>query len=101
MFGFLKKGEAAEEKQASWTDRLKAGLAKTRSALNTPLGELFSRGRIDDELLARHGPVVTSAQVAAVLPQQPAQSVRQRASSRALIVPVAGRGGLGCLRFAR
>ena len=55
MFGFLKKKEepadAPEEKKVSWAERLKAGLAKTRSALNTPLGELFSRARIDDELL--------------------------------------------------
>jgi fused signal recognition particle receptor len=54
MFGFLKKGEASaapEEKKLSWAERLKVGLAKTRAALNTPLGELFSRARIDDELL--------------------------------------------------
>ena len=53
MFGFLKKNDAAAAPAASgsWTDRLKAGLAKTRSALNTPLGELFSRARIDDDLL--------------------------------------------------
>ena len=54
MLSFLKKKEEstpAEEKKASWTERLKAGLAKTRATLNTPVGELFSRGRIDDELL--------------------------------------------------
>jgi fused signal recognition particle receptor len=51
MFGFLKKGEAAADQKASWTDRLKAGLAKTRATLTMPLGDLFSRGKIDDELL--------------------------------------------------
>jgi fused signal recognition particle receptor len=59
MFGFLKKkpGDdtpppaAASTENRSWTDRLRAGLAKTRATLNTPLGDLFSRGRIDDELL--------------------------------------------------
>jgi fused signal recognition particle receptor len=51
MFGFLKKSAVGEESDASWVARLKAGLAKTRGALNTPLGELFSRARIDDELL--------------------------------------------------
>ncbi len=35
----------------AWRDRLKAGLARTRAVLTTPLGELFSRSRIDDELL--------------------------------------------------
>ncbi len=60
MFGFLKskdgdpaapgKTEAAPA-QPGWKERLKAGLAKTNKTLNTPLGELFSRARIDDELL--------------------------------------------------
>ena len=54
MFGFLKKNqEPAPESppKPSWTERLKAGLARTRATLNTPLGELFSRTVIDDELL--------------------------------------------------
>jgi fused signal recognition particle receptor len=58
MFGFLKKNQdaapAAEtnaEPKRSWTERLKAGLARTRATLNTPLGALFARGKIDDELL--------------------------------------------------
>ncbi|MDE2598279.1 MAG: signal recognition particle-docking protein FtsY [Rhodocyclaceae bacterium] len=64
MFGFLKKDspskderetgaapDAAASARPSWRERLKAGLSKTRATLNTPLGELFSRGKIDDELL--------------------------------------------------
>jgi fused signal recognition particle receptor len=65
MFGFLKKDSsiatpttvstsstgAPAPASLSWRDRLKAGLSKTRATLNTPLGELFSRGKIDDELL--------------------------------------------------
>jgi len=51
MFGFLKKSEAPEAPTTSWTERLKAGLARTRATLNTPLSELFSRARIDEELL--------------------------------------------------
>ncbi len=56
MFGFLKKDSSPEAQAAaastpSWGERLKAGLAKTRATLNTPLGELFSRGKIDDALL--------------------------------------------------
>ena len=64
MFGFLKKDAAsatpttpespastAAPAAPSWRDRLKAGLSKTRATLNTPLGELFSRGKIDDALL--------------------------------------------------
>ena len=52
MFGFLKKDQAAgEAAKPSWTERLKAGLSRTRATLNTPLGELFARAKIDDELL--------------------------------------------------
>jgi fused signal recognition particle receptor len=34
----------------SWTARLKAGLARTREVLNTPVGELFARKRVDEAL---------------------------------------------------
>ncbi|MBS3936753.1 MAG: signal recognition particle-docking protein FtsY [Sulfuritalea sp.] len=51
MFGFLKKSAAADTPKTSWTERLKAGLSRTRVALNTPLSELFSRTTIDEELL--------------------------------------------------
>ena len=58
MFGFLKpKGDSAAAvaestaPRPSWSDRLKAGLSRTRATLNTPLSELFSRAKIDDELL--------------------------------------------------
>jgi len=32
----------------SWTARLKAGLARTREVLNTPVSELFARSRVDE-----------------------------------------------------
>ena len=59
MFGFLKtKDDPAAPAavtptapRASWGERLKAGLSRTRDTLNTPLTELFSRSKIDDELL--------------------------------------------------
>ena len=34
----------------SWAARLKAGLARTRDALNTPVSELFARRKIDEAL---------------------------------------------------
>ena len=34
----------------SWTARLKAGLARTRDVLNTPVSELFTRKRVDEAL---------------------------------------------------
>jgi len=56
MFGFLKKDrpeepEASAARKPSWAERLKAGLARTRAALVTPLGELFSRAKVDEALL--------------------------------------------------
>jgi fused signal recognition particle receptor len=58
MFGFLKTkddpaapGTAPTTARPSWGERLKAGLSRTRETLNTPLTELFSRAKIDDELL--------------------------------------------------
>ena len=54
MFGFLKKKEetpAAEVNKPSWTDRLKAGLARTRAQLGGQLTGIFRRAKIDDELL--------------------------------------------------
>jgi fused signal recognition particle receptor len=57
MFAFLKKpadvapDEAPAASALSWRERLKAGLARTRAQLGGKFKSIFSRGRIDDELL--------------------------------------------------
>jgi fused signal recognition particle receptor len=57
MFGFLKKpgtgaGEApAPAAEASWRERLKAGLAKTRAQFGGKLKAILSSGKLDDELI--------------------------------------------------
>ena len=53
MFGFLKKSPAPSDggSTVSWTERLKAGLAKTRAQIGGQLAGLFRRATIDDELL--------------------------------------------------
>lgn len=62
MFGFLKKStdqpgattadpSAPAKPAASWRERLKAGLARTRAQLGGKLKAIFARGRVDDELL--------------------------------------------------
>ena len=62
MFGFFKKSvEPAPEGQAgnepapaptlSWRERLKAGLARTRAQFGGKLKAIFSRGKVDEELL--------------------------------------------------
>ena len=54
MFGFLKKGgQGAPDKTAApgWRERLFAGLSRTREKLGGQLKSIFSRGKVDDELL--------------------------------------------------
>ena len=62
MFGFLKKSAPVTAEQSSlppeeapvarsWRERLKAGLARTRAQLGGQLKSIFSRGKVDDELL--------------------------------------------------
>ena len=66
MFGFLKKSADAQSvaahsaalpaaapapAQPSWRERLKAGLARTRAQFGGKLKSIFSRGKVDDELL--------------------------------------------------
>jgi fused signal recognition particle receptor len=51
MFGFTPKVPTTKTSATTWGERLRAGLAKTRATLNTPVSELFSRAKIDDELL--------------------------------------------------
>ena len=61
MFGFLKKSadkhdatvtaDRVSAPEPSWRDRLKAGLARTRAQFGGKLKSIFSRGKVDDELL--------------------------------------------------
>ena len=58
MFGFLKKSTATQETaptagthEPSWRERLKAGLARTRAQFSGKLKSMFSRVKVDDELL--------------------------------------------------
>jgi fused signal recognition particle receptor len=51
MLGFLKKSDNPAAPKPTWTERLKAGLSRTRAQFNGQLAGLFGRGRIDDEML--------------------------------------------------
>ncbi len=55
MFSFLKKSESnpdvPEQPRASWTERLKSGLSRTRAQLGGQITGLFRRGKIDAEML--------------------------------------------------
>jgi fused signal recognition particle receptor len=78
----------------SWAARLKAGLARTREVLNTPIGELFTRRRVDEALYeeleaallqADCGVAATQALLAAVRKQKPEDGAALKAALREAI----------------
>ncbi|MCX7673393.1 MAG: signal recognition particle-docking protein FtsY [Thiobacillaceae bacterium] len=85
MFGFLKsKPDAAPTgaetaARKGWLERLKAGLTKTRRALNTPVGELFRRhARIDEALYEELEEVLLTADVGVEATQHLIEALRAR-----------------------
>jgi len=75
----------------SWAERLKAGLARTRDVLNTPVGELFARRRVDEALYeeletallqADCGVAATQALLAAVRRKKPEDGAALKAALR-------------------
>jgi fused signal recognition particle receptor len=75
----------------SWAARLKAGLARTRDVLNTPVSELFTRQRVDEALYeeletvllqADCGVAATQALLAAVRKRKPEDGVALKAALR-------------------
>src|SRR5215470_3298247 len=74
----------------SWTARLKAGLARTRDVLNTPVSELFTR-RVDEALYeeletallqADCGVAATQALLAAVRKKKPEDGAALKSALR-------------------
>ena len=72
MFSFLKKPAATKDTAApasaavpepSWRERLKAGLARTRAQFGGKLKSIFSRGKVDDELLEELETLLLSSDV--------------------------------------
>ena len=77
MFAFLKKSIGAPDAAAasvetpapaasselSWRQRLKAGLARTRAQFGGKLKSIFSRGKVDDELLEELETLLLSSDV--------------------------------------
>ncbi len=54
MFGFLKKSEGKQQPESEkrpWSERLKAGMGRTRAQLGGQISGLLRRTKIDDELL--------------------------------------------------
>jgi fused signal recognition particle receptor len=79
----------------SWGARLKAGLARTRDVLNTPVAELFTRSRIDAALYeelestllqADCGVAATQAIILSLKKQKPADGAALKLALRAALV---------------
>jgi fused signal recognition particle receptor len=62
----------------SWAARLKAGLARTREVLNTPVSELFTRGRVDEALYEELETVLLQADCGVAATQALLGAVRKR-----------------------
>jgi len=79
----------------SWAARLKAGLARTRDVLNTPVSELFTRGRVDEALFeeletallqADCGVAATEAILASLRRQKPQDGPALKAALRQAVL---------------
>ena len=62
----------------SWTARLKAGLARTRDVLNTPVSELLTRQRVDEALYEELEAALLQADCGVAATQALLGSVRKR-----------------------
>jgi len=100
MFGFLKKSPGAQTtaselpaadaaEPASWRQRLKAGLARTRAQLGGRLKSLFARGKVDDELLDELETLLLTSDVGLDATQHLLYQLKMRAKRDRLETPEA------------
>ena len=94
MFGFFKKPaetpSASAETEApalSWRDRLKAGLARTRAQFGGKLKSVFSRGKVDDELLEELESLLLTSDVGMEATQHLLSELKRRAKQDRLDTP--------------
>ena len=87
MFDLFKKkdpAQAAAPAESSWAERLKAGLARTRDTLNTPIGELLSGGKIDETVYEELETLLLTADCGVTATQQMLDDIRGQVSRQAL-----------------
>ncbi|MCX7626936.1 MAG: signal recognition particle-docking protein FtsY [Methylophilaceae bacterium] len=82
---FKKKHESTKlDQPLSWAERLKAGLARTRDTLNTPISELLRGGKIDDALYEELESLLLMADCGVAATQALLEEVRSQVSRSAL-----------------
>jgi fused signal recognition particle receptor len=101
MFGFLKKSAstqdvapAADAPERSWRERLKAGLARTRAQFGGKLKTIFSRGKVDDELLEELESLLLTSDVGMEATQHLLGELKARAKRDRLDTPESIQGAL-------
>ena len=75
---------AEAPRKASWTDRLKAGLSKTRDKLGKSLAGLFGGGKIDEDLYEELETVLLTADMGVPATTHLLKEVRERVTLRGL-----------------
>ena len=112
MFGFLKKGDksspapaeaakTAETTKAAptWRERLFSGLSRTRAQLGGKLKSLFSRGKVDDELLEDLETLLLTSDVGVEATQHVLDELKSRAKKDKLETPEAIQKAMGDILF--
>lgn len=97
MFDFFKKTppaapeatsaestEAPSAPKLSWTERLKSGLAKTRSQLGNQLAGLFGGGKIDEEVYEELETILLTSDVGVNATQTLLEQIRTRVKRQSL-----------------
>ena len=82
----LSKGEAAVESssKASWAERLKQGLSRTRSQLGNQLASLFGGGKIDEDVFEELETILLTSDVGISAAQALLDDIKQRVARQAL-----------------
>jgi fused signal recognition particle receptor len=110
MFGFLKKGDKSSPAPAAaiatptaaptWRERLFSGLSRTRAQLGGKLKSIFSRGKVDDELLDELESLLLTSDVGVEATQHVLDELRTRAKKDKLETPEAIQQAMGDILFA-
>jgi fused signal recognition particle receptor len=94
MFGFLKKSvtppsplPVSAPPELTWRERLKAGLARTRAQLGGKLKSIFSRGKVDDELLEELESLLLTSDVGMEATQYLLEELKTRAKQDKIDTP--------------
>lgn len=94
MFGFLKKSPDPQNDapvsitpELSWRERLKAGLARTRAQFGGKLKSIFSRGKVDDELLEELETLLLTCDVGMEATQHLLNELKMRAKKNRVDTP--------------